>query len=190
MLQRHAQIARLVIGVEKLFWSVDLVDVLPPATRVRLQESREPDILKHFFPIQRIDQVPHRQIGRIRRMFVMRQDHRRRNRHAHLVRHRVVEKLVVSRPPERIVHDNRSLQHRVLQIRAIERNVLRDAIQDHRIFLRLIHPDPANLDELRLHSRHLHRVNLFHQRRRKGIFHPKKDSDFLHSTLPILLANS
>ena len=112
-------------------------------------------------------------------MLVVRQNHRRRNRHAHLVRQRIVEELVVRRPPERIVDDNRSVQHRVLQIGAVERNVLRNTVDDDVVFLRLIHADAADLHELGGNALDLHRVDLLDQCRRKRILHAKKNSDFL-----------
>src|SRR5208282_243575 len=171
---------------EELLWRMHLIHVLPAAARVRLQKRRKSNIDKYLFPIQRIDQIPHGFFGRIRRMLVMRQDHRRRNRHAHLIRQRIVKKLVVRRPPERIVDHRRPLQHRVLQICPVERNVLRNAVNDHVVLLRLIHPDATNLHKLGGNTRSLHRVDLLDQSRRKGIFHTKKKSDFLvrHNQCP------
>ncbi len=113
-------------------------------------------------------------------MLLVRQNHRGRNRHAQLARQRVVEELVVGGPPEGVVDDDRSRQHGVLQIGAVERNVLRDAVDDDAIPAGIGHLDAAHLDELRGHALDLHAVDLFHQRRRKGIFHPENDSDFLH----------
>ena len=101
MLQGHAQVAGLVVVMEKFLRRVDLVHMLPSSTGIRLEESREADVVKNFFPVQRINQVAHGLVGRAFGMFVMRQDHSRRNGHAQLRRQRVVEEFVVGGPPER-----------------------------------------------------------------------------------------
>ena len=88
------------------------------------------------------------------------QDDRGRDRDAHLVRQSVVEELVVGRPPERIVDDDRSVQGGVLQVRAIELDVLRNPVDDDGVFHRLIHADAADLHEFSLDAVDFHRVDL------------------------------
>src|ERR1700674_2022017 len=52
VLQSHAQIASLVVVMKELLRGVHLVYMLPPAARIRLEKSREADILKKFLPVQ------------------------------------------------------------------------------------------------------------------------------------------
>src|SRR5450432_3419705 len=190
MLQRHAQPPRLVVVMKKFLRRMHVIHMLPPAARIRFQESREADVVKQFLPVQRKHQIPHRLVRRPLGMLVVRQNHGRRNGHTHLVRHRVIKKLVVRRPPKRIVDDDRAVQRRILQISPIELNILRNSVDDHRILLRLIHPNPANLHKLRLHAVHLHRVNLLDQRRRKRVLHPKQNPNLLHAHSPSSIKNT
>ena len=122
---------RLVVGREELLRRVHLVDVLPAAAVERLEERREARRSRTPRPSRagscrfRIDSI-----GRARRVLLVRQQHGRRNRDAEPRRQRVVEELVVGAPPERVVDDRRAGERRVLQVRAIERDVVRDAIDD------------------------------------------------------------
>src|SRR5437879_3435735 len=100
VLQRHAQVASLVVVMEELFWRMHFVDVLPAAAGIWLEESWEADVVEQFLPVQRINQVAHRMVRSSFGMLVVRQNHRRRNRYSQLVGQRVVEELVVSGPPE------------------------------------------------------------------------------------------
>jgi hypothetical protein len=61
----------------------------------------------------------------------LRQQDRFWHRHAQFHRQRIVEELVVRRPPERIVDDDAAFERHPLERRAIERNFVRDAI-DHK----------------------------------------------------------
>src|SRR6202011_994086 len=87
-------------------------------------------------------------------------------------RESVVEELVVGTPPERIVDDRGSGQHSVLEVGAIERDVLRNAIYDDVVLSRLIHADAANDDTLGGHARALPGVDLSDQRAWKRVLHP------------------
>ena len=53
MLQRHAQVAGLVVVMEKLLRRVDLVHMLPSSAGIRLEESREAHVVKNLLPVQR-----------------------------------------------------------------------------------------------------------------------------------------
>ena len=64
-------------------------------------------------------------------------------------RHGIVEIFVVRRPPERIVDDVGSLQHRVLQVAAVVLHFVRNAVDDHAVFGRLVHPRAAQLHKFR-----------------------------------------
>ena len=69
--------------------------MLPAAAGIRLQECRECNVVENLLPVQWINQVPHRAVGRALGMFVVRQDDCRRNGHAQLVGERVIKELVV-----------------------------------------------------------------------------------------------
>ena len=101
----------------------------------------------------------------------MRQNHRGRNRHAQFVGQRIIEELVVGRPPERIVHHNCALHGSLLQIGTIELDVLRNAIDDDIIFFWLIHADAADADELGCDSVDIHAIDFVYDRGREAVFH-------------------
>src|SRR6266436_4779891 len=169
--------------VEELLRRMHLVHVLPAPARIRLEESGEAHIVENLLPVQRIDQVAHGLVGRALGMLVVRQDHGRRNGHAQAVSQSVVEKFVVGGPPERVVDDDGAVEFRVLQVRAIKRDVLRDAIDDDAVAAGLGHLYSAKFDELRGDALDLHAVDLFHQSRRKSIFHAEHDADLVHNNL-------
>ena len=179
-LQRHAQRARLVVGVEELLAGVDLVDVAPAAAIERFEERGEADVPEDRVPVERVVQVAHRPLGRAGGMFLVRQQHRRRDGDPQLGGQRVVEELVVGAPPERVVDDLRAAQRAVFQPRAIERDVVRNAIDDHVVAARLGHPHVADLHELRHKARHAHAVDALDQGGGEGVLHPEQDANFFH----------
>ena len=139
-----------IVGLEQLALVRDLVDVLPAAARVRLEDRRAADVVEQPVPVDRIDQVVQR-LGRqidVGRIALLRQQHRPRDGDAELGHHRVVEELVVGRPPERVVDDVGALQHGVLHRAAVVLDLVRDAVDDDAIARRLVHLRPAELDHL------------------------------------------
>src|SRR5271170_4634672 len=72
VLQGHAQVASLVVVIKEFLGRVHFVNVLPSSTRIRLQESREADILKNLIPIQWINQIPNGLTRRALGMLVVR----------------------------------------------------------------------------------------------------------------------
>ena len=114
-------------------------------------------------------------------MLFVRKQHSIRNGHAQLLRQRIVEKLVVGAPPEGIVDNVSSAERRILQVAAIERDVVRDAIDDDVVRRGLSHADFANDSQFGLNARLAHGVDFFHQRGRERRLHAKDDSNFLHS---------
>ena len=157
--------------MEELLRRVHFVNVLPPTAGIGFEESREADIVEDFLPVQGKDQVAHRLLSGAFGMLIVRQDHGRRDRDPHRVRERVVEELVVGGPPERIVYDNRSMQHGVLQVGAVELNILRDTVDDDVVFFGLVHADAADLYELGRDAIDVHRVDLLHHCGWEGVFH-------------------
>jgi len=123
------------------------VDVAPAAAMRVLEDARQSDVIDDRLPVERIPQVSQALIvldaGNV---FLVRQGDGPRARHAEARRKRRVEELVVRRPHEWIVDDDRALQHGVLQERAIIRHLVRDAIDDDGVVHELVHRRPAELD--------------------------------------------
>ena len=159
---------------------MDVINVPPTTAVYRLQERRKPNVRKHRVPIQRELQIPHRPLRRPRGIVLVRQNHRWRRGHAQLRGQRIIEKLIVRRPPERIVDHRRPVQHRMLQKRAVKRDVMRDAVHNHRPRRRPIQPDRPNLHKLRRNAVEIFPVDLFHQRARKSILHAEQHADLFH----------
>jgi len=68
------------------------------------------------------------------------QDHRRRNRHTELGGEGIVEKFVVGTPPDGLLTTTvRSMRR--FQISAVERDVMRDAVNDDGVAARIGHFD-------------------------------------------------
>ena len=126
----HAEVARLIVGVEELFAVVDVIDIAPSAAIDGLHESVLADVVENRVPVERIFEVAHGAIGGAFGMFLVRQDDGWRNGYAEFVGERVVEELVVGRPPEGIVDDDRAVERGVLEIGAVEGDVVGDAVDD------------------------------------------------------------
>src|ERR1700747_3072046 len=116
--------------MEKLLRRMNLGHMLPSPAGIRLKESREAHVVENLLPVQGINQVAHGLVSRAFGMLLVRQNHGRRNCDAQFGRQRVVEELVISSPPERVVDDDRSAERGILQVSAIERDVLRNAVND------------------------------------------------------------
>src|SRR5205814_4731224 len=123
-------LAGLRIRLEEIVRRMDLVDMLPPASIERLHPRGKADVVEDPFPIERELHVAHRLRCRSSRMFLRWQQNRLRHCDAELRSERIVEELIIRRPPEWIVDDTRSVQCRVLEHRAIERDVVRDAVDE------------------------------------------------------------
>src|SRR5262245_59742371 len=83
-LQRHAEIAGLVVALEKFIWRMNLINILPTTSIVRLQEGREAHVVEDLLPVQGKDQVSHGLVRGSRRVLVMRQQNRGRDSNAEL----------------------------------------------------------------------------------------------------------
>ena len=93
----------------------------------------------------------------------------------------VVEKLVVGRPPEGIVDDDGSVERGVLEIGAIEGDVVGDAVDDDGVARGLVELDGAGLDELGLNAVDIARIDVLDQRAGKAVLHAEQDADLLHT---------
>ncbi len=179
----HAQVAGVIVGLEKLAAIVNVVDIAPTAAIDRLQESMLSHILEDTVPVQRVFQVAHGAVGRSLGVQLVGQDHRRWHGHAQLPGERVVEKLVIRRPPERVVDDGCAMERGMLQQGAIKRNVVRDAIHNDRVTRAFIEVYRACFDKLRSNAIDAKRVDTLDQSAGKTVFHSKQHTDFFHSIL-------
>ena len=127
---------------------MDVVDVAPAAAVDGLHESVLADVGEDAVPVERILEVAHGAVGGALGMLLVGQDHGGRHGHAELGGERVVEELVVGRPPERIVDDDGAVERGVLEKGAVEGNVVRDAVDDDGVGRRLVEMDGAGFDEL------------------------------------------
>ena len=71
-------------------------------------------------------------------------------------------------------------ERRVLEESAIERHVLRNAIDDHVVTARLALHDLVDADEFRLRFATALLIHPLDERRREGVFLTEEDSDFFH----------
>src|SRR5438034_1264918 len=129
--------AGLVVGPDELLLGVDAIDVLPPAAGIRLQDRGQPRVLDERVPFERVLKVAKglvRDVGDVR---LVREDDGLRHSDAELAREGALEELLVCFPPERVVHDNGSLQHRTFQMGAVIRDLVADPVDEHRVTLRL-----------------------------------------------------
>ncbi len=117
---------------------------------------------------------------RVRRVLLVRQEDRLRDRDAGGERDDVVEVLVVGGPPDRVVHDLNAARDGALEERPVERDLVADPVEDHGVLEGLLLDEDRDLDGPRLDVvagslREL--VDLVHQRPREGVFHPEEHAD-------------
>src|SRR4029079_10331167 len=116
LLIEHAKIARLVVGVEELFAIVNVVDIAPAAPVNGLHKSVLTDIGKDSVPVERVLEIAHGAVRGAFRVLLGRKNEGGRDSYADLVGKRVVEELVVRRPPERVVDDEGAIESSVLEV--------------------------------------------------------------------------
>ena len=73
----------------------------------------------------------------------------------------------------------------MLQKGAVERDVVRDAVDDHRVAGRTVQLHGAGLDKLGLNAIDVARVDVLHQRAGKAVLHAEQNADFFHAALPL-----
>jgi len=96
-------------------------------------------------------------------------------------RRRVVEKLVVGRPPEGVVNKDSAVQRGVLQKGTVERNVVRNAVDDDGIARRAVEVDGAGVHEFRLDSFYVARVDVLDQCAGEAVLHAEQNADLFHA---------
>src|ERR1035441_7774698 len=138
--------------MEKLLAIVDVMDVAPASAVDRFHEAVLADISEDGIPVERVFEIAHGAVGGALRMLLVGQDDRGGHGHAQLFSQRVVKEFVVGRPPEGIVDDDGSIESGVLQIGAVERNVVRDAVDNDGVARSLVEMYGAGLDKLGLNA--------------------------------------
>ena len=73
----------------------------------------------------------------------------------------------------------------MLQEGAVERYVVRDAVDDRRVPGRTVHLHGAGVDKLGLNAIDIARVDVLHQRAWKAVLHAEQNADFFHAALPL-----
>ena len=158
-----------------------VVHVAPSATIHGLQKSMLSHIGEDAVPIQGIFQVAHGAAGGAFRMLLVRQDDGGRHGYAQLGGQRVVEKLVVCRPPERIVDNERAVESGMLEKGTIEGDVVGDAVHNHRVARELVKMHGAGFDKLGGHVRDVASIDVLHQGTGKAVLHAEQNADLLHA---------
>src|SRR6202035_5021450 len=97
-LQRHAEIAGLVVGLEELLPVMHVVDIAPSAAIEGLEERGEADVLEDALPVQRIFKIPHGAVGGALRILFVRQQNGARHSNIKLAGESVIEELIVCGP--------------------------------------------------------------------------------------------
>jgi len=128
-LRHHHEVASLVIRGEELLRVVALVDVLPAAAVGRFHEDRPAEEREDLVPVHHLHVAERLRVG-VGRMLFVRQEDRARHGHIRGLGHEVVEELVVSGPPDRIVHDSHARSRRALEVGAVEQHFVADAIEN------------------------------------------------------------
>jgi hypothetical protein len=95
---------------------------------------------------------------------------------------RVVEELVVGRPPEGVVDDDGSVEGGVLEKGAVEGDVVGDAVDDDRV-ARGLSSATAPVSQTRPDAVDVAGVDVLDQRAGKAVLHAKQNADLLHAEL-------
>src|SRR6185503_3330745 len=113
---------------DELFDRVNLRDIFPTAPVKRFHECRQADVINDRLPIKWKLKVAKTFADNSGDVILLWQEHRTRNRHPELARQRVVEKLVVSRPPEWIIDNNCAFEGHALQSGPVKRHFVRNTV--------------------------------------------------------------
>ena len=187
-LKGHAVRRSLVVRGKEFLFVVHFVDVLPAATRKRLQDGGPPDVIEQPVPVHGIFQVVERFGGDIHaaRITLLREEHGLGDGHSQLGGHRVVEIFVVGGPPERIVDDVGSLKNGVLQIAAVILDFMRDAVDDDAISCGLAHARAAQLHHFGGHAvPGAELLDALDKSGRKAVFPPAEKANRFHVRAPV-----
>ena len=161
--------------------------MLPSSAGKRLENRRPPDIIEQPIPVDGVFQVVERLRSdvHVARIALLREQYRLGDGDSQLRRDRIVEILVVGRPPEGIVDDVGAFENGVLQKAAVILDFVRDAVDDHAVPRRLAHARAAQLHKFRGNAVFLAEfVHSHDKRRRKAVFPPAEKADLFHLRAP------
>jgi len=181
LLVEHAEVARLIVCREEFRTIVDVVDIAPAAAIDGLHEAVLTDVFENRIPVERVFEIAHGALGGAFGMFLVRQDDGGRNGNAKLCGEGVVEEFVVGGPPEWIVDDDSSVECGVLEVGAIERDVVGDAVDDDRVWRGLIEVHGAGFNELGSDAIDVASVDVLDERAGKAVFHAEQNTDLFHA---------
>ena len=181
LLVEHAEVARLIVCGEEFRAIVDVVDIAPAAAIDGLHESVFADVVENGIPVERVFEIAHGAVGGAFGVFLVRQDDGGRDGNAELCGEGVVEELVVGGPPEWIVDDDGAVERGVLEVGAVERDVVGDAVDDDGVWRGLVEVHGAGFDELGSESIDVARVDVLNERAGKAVFHAEQNADLFHA---------
>jgi hypothetical protein len=123
-LQHHDELTGLCVLLVELFGVVELVDVLPAATGEGLHVGGESDIAENALPVQWIGEIGEGLVAGVGRKFAAGEEYGFGDGDAVAGSQAVVEKFLVSAPPEGVIDNGGPGESGIFQIGPIERNVL------------------------------------------------------------------
>src|SRR5260370_1511090 len=185
-LQGHAVGRGFVVRGEEFFLGADLVDVFPTAAGERLEDGRAADVIEETVPIDGIGEVV-QGFGSdvdVAGIALLREENGFGDSEAELRGDGIVEKFVVSGPPEGIVDDVGALQDGVLEVAAIIFDFVGNAVDDDGVFGGLVHARAAELDEFGGDA--VGFAELVHpddESRREAVFTAAENANLLHGEL-------
>src|SRR5205085_1763982 len=112
-------------------------------------EGWEADVIHNGLPVEREFEVAKTVARDALDVRLLREQNRPGHGDAELFGERVVEEFVVGRPPERVVDDDGAFERGALEEGAVERNFVRDAVDDEVVLARRVVAHAADFDELR-----------------------------------------
>src|SRR5690348_8363783 len=168
LLDDHRQLAGGVVMREEIVEGAADVHVAPSTAMGIFQYAGETHVINDAVPVDGVFEISQTLIvldaGDV---FLVRQRDGARAGDAERRRERRVEELVVRRPHERVVDDDRSLEDGVLQEGPIIRDLVRDTVDDHRVVDQVVHRRSAKLDVLGDDTLTA-AIDFFDERRREG----------------------
>src|SRR5690606_36617058 len=144
-----------------------------------LEDAREPDVVEDGVPVEGVDEVAEGLVvDDAGDVVLVREDDRLRVRDAELRSERGAEELVVGAPHERVVEDGHDVERGVLEVGPVERDLVRDPVDEDVVGARHVHPRRADLDELRYDAL-VAAVDLLDERGRERPLPPDDETDAL-----------
>ena len=143
LLQHHTEDASFVVGADQFVHRVHFIDVFPATPPRILENCGQTHILDNCLPIEWVDEVAQTFADYARNVLLGRQHQCPWRSQPHRCDQASAEKLIIGAPPKGVVDNVCALQHRIFQISAVIGYFVADAVDEHRIFARLVHPCAA-----------------------------------------------